>query len=169
LAELRAYKIVDTPPEPAFDQIAHFAAKLFDTPMSMIIPRGTERILVVEDEPAVRAAVVQQLTSLGYTVAEAANGSAGLELLGSRQTYDLLLTDVVMPGPVNGKALAEKAIKLSPNLRVLFMSGYSGDAISTLGSLNPGTILLSKPFRKADLAQAIRNALASPESRQADG
>jgi PleD family two-component response regulator len=93
LAELRAYKIVDTPPEPAFDQIAHFAAKLFDTPMSMIIPRGTERILVVEDEPAVRAAVVQQLTSLGYTVAEAANGSAGLELLGSRQTYDLLLTD----------------------------------------------------------------------------
>ncbi|MFN4016102.1 MAG: PAS domain S-box protein [Reyranella sp.] len=123
------------------------------------VPRGTERILVVEDEEQVRAIVVGQLSSLGYTVVEASDGETALEKLRTGSAFDLLLTDVIMPGPLNGKALASEATKLSPDLRVLFMSGYSDDAISTLGVLNPGVSLLTKPFRKTDLAIAVRRVL----------
>ena len=123
------------------------------------MPRGTERILVVEDEEQVRIVVARQLTSLGYAVTEAANGEAGLEILRSGRSVDLLLTDVIMPGSINGKALATEASKLYPGLRVLFMSGYSEDAISTLGILDPGVTLLSKPFSKSDLALGVRHAI----------
>jgi len=123
------------------------------------MPSGTERILVVEDEEQVRSIVAHQLTSLGYKVTAAANGSEGLDALRGGPSFDLLLTDVVMPGPINGKALADEATRLSPALRVLFISGYSEDAVSTLGVLNPGVVLLNKPFRKIDLAQAVRRVL----------
>ena len=122
-------------------------------------PRGTGRILVVEDEHAVREVLVRHLSGLGYAVTEAENGANGLALLESGQTFDLLLTDVVMPGPINGKILADEAVKLSPGMSVLFMSGYSEDAISNLGILDPGVMLLNKPFRKSDLAQAVRRQL----------
>jgi len=114
---------------------------------------------VVEDEEQVRSIVAHQLTSLGYKVTAAANGSEGLDALRGGPSFDLLLTDVVMPGPINGKALADEATRLSPALRVLFISGYSEDAVSTLGVLNPGVVLLNKPFRKIDLAQAVRRVL----------
>lgn len=123
------------------------------------IPRGTERVLVVEDEEQVRAIVAGQLSSLGYVVAEASNGEAALAKLQAGPAFDLLLTDVIMPGPINGKALAGEAARMYPDMRVLFMSGYSDDAISTLGVLNPGVTLLTKPFRKADLAIAVRHAV----------
>ena len=123
------------------------------------IPRGTERVLVVEDEDQVRAIVAGQLSSLGYAVAEARNGEAALAKLRAGPAFDLLLTDVIMPGPINGKALAAEAARMCPDMRVLFMSGYSDDAISTLGVLNPGVTLLTKPFRKADLAIAVRHAV----------
>jgi PAS domain S-box-containing protein len=123
------------------------------------IPRGTERVLVVEDEDQVRAIVAGQLSSLGYAVAEASNGEAALAKLQAGPAFDLLLTDVIMPGPINGKALAGEAARMCPDMRVLFMSGYSDDAISTLGVLNPGVTLLTKPFRKADLAIAVRRAV----------
>lgn len=123
------------------------------------VPRGSERVLVVEDEEQVRAIVVGQLSSLGYTVVEANDGEAALGKLHSGPAFDLLLTDVIMPGPVNGKALASEAASRYPDIRVLFMSGYSDDAISTLGVLNPGVSLLTKPFRKADLAIAVRRAV----------
>lgn len=123
------------------------------------IPRGTERVLVVEDEDQVRAIVAGQLSSLGYVVAEAGNGEAALAQLHAGPAFDLLLTDVIMPGPINGKALAGEAARTYPDMRVLFMSGYSDDAISTLGVLNPGVTLLTKPFRKADLAIAVRRAV----------
>ena len=123
------------------------------------VPRGTERVLVVEDEDQVRAIVAGQLSSLGYTVVEASNGEAALGKLHTGPAFDLLLTDVIMPGPVNGKALASEAARMYPEMRVLFMSGYSDDAISTLGVLNPGVSLLSKPFRKVDLAIAVRHAV----------
>ncbi len=134
-----------------------------DTEKPMIqdlhVPRGTERVLVVEDEDQVRAIVVGQLSSLGYRVIEASNGEVALEKLRADPAVDLLLTDVIMPGAVNGKALASEAARMHPDLRVLFMSGYSDDAISTLGVLNPGVSLLTKPFRKADLAIAVRHAV----------
>ena len=126
---------------------------------AMRLPRGTERILVVEDDDQVRDAVVRQLASLGYAVTAAANGSAGLILLQAGPGFDLLLTDVVMPGPLNGAALALEARALLPGLSVLFMSGYPEDAITTKGILNQGATLLSKPFRKADLATAVRGAI----------
>ncbi len=123
------------------------------------MPRGTERILLVEDEEQVRSVVARQLTSLGYIVTEASNGEAGLQLLNSGLSVDLLLTDVIMPGSLNGKDLATEGCKLHPELRVLFMSGYSEEAISTLGILNRGVTLLSKPFSKSDLALGVRQTL----------
>ncbi len=120
--------------------------------------RGTERVLVVEDEEDVRVIVVEQLTSLGYTVAQAGNGPEGLRALRGA-AFDLLLTDVVMPGAMDGKALATLAATLHPGLRVLFMSGYPEDAVSSTAIHDLGVNLLSKPFRKADLASAVRRAL----------
>lgn len=125
----------------------------------IFIPRGTERVLVVEDEDQVRAIVAGQLSSLGYVVTEASDGEAALAKLNAGPAFDLLLTDVIMPGPVSGKALAGEVARTYPDMRVLFMSGYSDDAISTLGVLNPGVSLLTKPFRKVDLAIAVRDAV----------
>jgi PAS domain S-box-containing protein len=123
------------------------------------LPRGDERILVVEDEARVRDAVVEQLRSLGYAVAQAADSAACLAAIeAAERPYDLLLTDVVMPG-VNGKKLADEVASRWPSTAVLFMSGYSRDNIIRDGRLDPGAKLLTKPFRKGDLALAVRNAL----------
>ena len=123
------------------------------------LPRGHEKILVVEDEPRVRAAMVEQLQSLGYAVSHAADGSAGIAAFETAMhPYDLLLTDVVMPG-INGKKLADEVTSRWPSTSVLFMSGFSQDNIVHDGRLDPGAKLLTKPFRKGDLALAVRNAL----------
>ena len=118
------------------------------------MPRGSERILVVEDEPQVRRQVAQQLRSLGYDVAEATDGAAGLAACEAVETpYALLLTDVVMPGTLDGRALAEEVVRRWPGTSVAFMSGYSEGAVASS--------LLTKPFRKQDLARHVRNALDS--------
>ena len=133
------------------------------------LPRGHEEILVVEDEPRVRAAMVEQLQSLGYAVSQAADGSAGIAAFETaKRPYDLLLTDVVMPG-INGKKLADEVTSRWPRTSVLFVSGFSQDNIVHDGRLDPGAKLLTKPFRKGDLALAVRNALdaAAVEPRYA--
>lgn len=118
------------------------------------MPRGSERILVVEDEPEVRRQVAQQLRSLGYDVAEAADGAAGLAACEAVETpYALLLTDVVMPGALDGRTLAEEVVRRWPGTAVAFMSGYSEGAVASS--------LLTKPFRKQDLARHVRDALDS--------
>jgi PAS domain S-box-containing protein len=123
-------------------------------------PRGTERILVVEDDPQVRAAVVEQLRGLGYTVDEASNGADGLVAFeASPQPYDLLLTDVIMPGPLSSKELAAAVTRRRPETCVLFMSGFSNDAIVHGGRLDPGIHLISKPFRRIELSIAVRSLL----------
>ncbi|MBI3196976.1 MAG: PAS domain S-box protein [Rhodospirillales bacterium] len=123
-------------------------------------PGGSERILAVEDDPKVRAVVVGQLQSLGYAVAEASDGMTALATLESAsQPFDLLLTDVIMPGPMNGKALADEVARRWPKTRIVFMSGYTEDAVVHHGRLDAGVLLLSKPFRKNDLAQILRQAL----------
>ncbi len=127
--------------------------------------RGSERILVVEDEPQVRASVVQQLRSLGYDVAEAANGAAGLAAFAAAPLpFDLLLTDLVMPGPLGGKALADEVTRRWPKSSIVFMSGYTRN--TALHDAEPGAevLLLSKPFRKRDLARIVRLALDGPGS-----
>jgi PAS domain S-box-containing protein len=129
------------------------------TPM----PGGSERILVAEDDTDVRAGLVRQLQSLGYDVSEGADGSAALaKLEGSSQPFDLLLTDVIMPGPINGKALADQAARRWPGMKTVFMSGYTEDAMSDNGRLEAGVLLLTKPFGKRDLAAMIRQALDGP-------
>jgi PAS domain S-box-containing protein len=120
--------------------------------------RGNERILIVEDDDQVRASVVRQVRSLGYTVTEAAGGEAALKRFDDGEAFDLMLTDIVMPG-VGGLQLAKAAAGRSPAMKVVFMSGYSENAVILHGRLNPGAILLSKPFRKADLAKRIRETL----------
>jgi signal transduction histidine kinase/ActR/RegA family two-component response regulator len=126
---------------------------------------GTERLLVVEDDPQVRASVVRQLQSLGYGVTQAGDGVAGLAAVGEvSQPFDLLLTDVVMPGPLNGKALADEVRRRAPTTRVVFMSGYTDNILLSRGSIDPGVRLLNKPFRKSDLARMIREALDTPDA-----
>ena len=121
---------------------------------------GDETILLVEDDDAVRQVALAALQSFGYTVLTAANGPAALALLAQRPDVDLLFTDVVMPGGMNGRALADAARQLRPGLPVLYTSGYTEDAIVHQGRLDTDAQLLGKPYPRAELARAIRRALA---------
>jgi PAS domain S-box-containing protein len=124
------------------------------------VPGGTERILVVEDEMQVRDNVVRQLRGLGYSVTEAPDGAAGLAAFeAASPPYDLLLSDVVMPGLLSGKLLAAEVARRWPRTRIVFMSGFTETSSVRHGRLDEGSLLLSKPFRKADLARMIRHAL----------
>ncbi|HVX77715.1 MAG TPA: response regulator, partial [Bradyrhizobium sp.] len=120
---------------------------------------GHEAILVVEDDALVRRYVITQIHSLGYTTLEAANAKQALELIDSGAVIDLLFTDVIMPGSMNGRLLADEALKRRPGLKVLFTSGYTENAIVHHGRLDAGVLLLAKPYRKPELAKMIRTAL----------
>jgi PAS domain S-box-containing protein len=132
------------------------------TEVATVVPShkgGGETILVVEDNPDVRRLVLRQLRDLGYEVIEAANGPQALQILDGGASIDLLFTDVVMPGGMTGRQLAEAAKTRRPDLKTLFTSGYTEDSILRLGKLDPGVRLLSKPYRKHELATRIREAL----------
>ncbi len=124
------------------------------------LPGGSETILVVEDEESVRAIVGEQLRSLGYKVKQASNAEEALAELHAGR-FDLVLTDVVMPGRLNGKGLSDEVERLWPHTRVVFMSGYSENALMHDGRLDSGVMLLAKPHLKADLARIVRSALAN--------
>ncbi len=126
-------------------------------------PRGNgQRVLVTEDDEGVRNFVSGALVELGYEVMHAQDGDAALSVLTTNRV-DLLLTDVVMPG-MNGRALAEEAQRRRPGLKVLYMTGYSRDAIVHHGRLDPGVSLIQKPFTEADLAQRVRSVLKADEA-----
>jgi PAS domain S-box-containing protein len=139
--------------------ISAVAATSPAAPAPMTGKGGGETILVVEDNPDVRRLVLRQLRDLGYAVIEAANGPQALKILEDSATIDLLFTDVVMPGGMTGRQLAEAAKSRRPNLKTLFTSGYTEDSILRLGKLDPGVRLLSKPYRKHELATRVREAL----------
>lgn len=120
---------------------------------------GHENILVVEDNQQVRQHVTAQLDSLGYRIKEAASAAEALAIMDSGWPIDLLFTDVVMPGGMNGKQLADAARLRQPALRVLFTSGYTEDAIVHQGRLDPGVVLLGKPYRRAELVAKVRQVL----------
>jgi signal transduction histidine kinase/DNA-binding response OmpR family regulator len=120
---------------------------------------GSERILVVEDDEGVRAAVVDMLTDLGYRVQRAENAEAALKLLASNKV-DLLFTDVVMPGAISTRELARRAQELHPEIKVLYTSGYTQNAIVHNGRLDDDAFLLSKPYRKDELARKLRSVFA---------
>ena len=119
----------------------------------------SEVILVVEDDDLVRASAVGMLRDLGYTCLHASDGAAALDVVKSGAKVDLLFTDVVMPGPVKSRDLAREALKLRPDLPVLFTSGYTDNAIVHHGRLDEGVQLLSKPYSRDDLARRIRGLL----------
>ena len=123
-------------------------------------PKGAgETILLVEDEPSVRELVQELLEANGYAVVSAANAADGLAAVGRHPgPIHLLLTDVVMPG-LSGRELAERLKPLRPETKVLFMSGYTNDAISHHGILEPGVQYVQKPFTEATLAEAVRRTL----------
>jgi PAS domain S-box-containing protein len=122
---------------------------------------GGETVLVVEDDAEVRATTVATLNELGYCVLEAHDGASALAMLRKGAWVDLLFTDVVMPGPVSSIELATLAQRELPGVAVLYTSGYTRDALTTGGRLDDGVRLLGKPYRRAQLAQHVRDALAS--------
>jgi PAS domain S-box-containing protein len=124
---------------------------------------GRESVLVVEDDDAVRAYTAEILRELGYRVAEASGAKAALAMLEDAGQLDLLLTDVVMPGDMNGRELADEAVRLRSGLRVLFMTGYSRDAIIRHGRIDPGVHMIGKPFSFDDLAAKVRGRLDAPD------
>ncbi|MEQ1780527.1 MAG: ATP-binding protein [Hyphomonadaceae bacterium] len=122
-------------------------------------PTGKEKILLVEDDDLVRDHVSTLLNMLGYKVVAVRNGVAAIDALTRIADFDLLFTDVVMPGGVNGPELADAARGIRPELPVLFTSGYPENAIAHHGWLNRGVQLLRKPYRKLDLATKVRAIL----------
>jgi PAS domain S-box-containing protein len=123
------------------------------------IKGGHEVVLVVEDDALVRRYVVTQVESLGYITLEASNAAEALDVIGNAAAVDLLFTDVIMPGPMNGRQLVDEALKRRPSLKTLFTSGYTENAIVHHGRLDSGVLLLAKPYRRSDLARMMRMAL----------
>ena len=121
--------------------------------------RGNETVLVVEDEPSLRALTVHQLESCGYTVLEASDGERALKVSDEQKSdIHLLLTDVVMPG-ISGRVLAEELVKRRPRLGVLYTSGYTGQMVGAHGVIAEGSHFIPKPFTKEALARKVRAAL----------
>ena len=130
---------------------------------------GNETILVAEDDPDVQSTVVDILSTLGYRVLKADDGEGALVILRSGMHIDLLFTDVVMPGPVRSVELARQARLLVPDIAVLFTSGYPQNAIVHGGRLDVGVELLSKPYRRTDLARKIRHIFANRQQAMGRG
>ncbi|MGF6673764.1 response regulator [Paraburkholderia sp. WSM4174] len=126
---------------------------------------GGETILVVEDDADVRLTAVEMLAQLGYKVLTASNGDAALQFIDSDMPIDLLFTDVVMPGKLKSVELAQRAAARTPPLPTLFTSGYTRDEIVHHGKLDAGITLLSKPYRRDDLARLVRNVLRAGAAR----
>jgi signal transduction histidine kinase/ActR/RegA family two-component response regulator len=128
------------------------------------LPGGTEHVLIVEDDASVRRLAKDLLTRLGYSVTDAASGRAGIAL-GSDDTrhFDLALCDVIL-GDMSGPAVAEALVALRPSIRVLYMSGYTDDAIVRTGVLDEGKPFLQKPFTPVQLARKIRELLEDRET-----
>jgi signal transduction histidine kinase/CheY-like chemotaxis protein/CHASE3 domain sensor protein len=120
---------------------------------------GSESILVVEDDEGVRAAVADMLTDLGYRVSRAENAEAALALL-KTQKPDLIFTDVVMPGAIHTRDFTRMAQEMHPGIHILYTSGYTQNAIVHNGKLDDDALLLSKPYRKDELARKLRSVFA---------
>ncbi|MGB8401904.1 PAS domain S-box protein [Bradyrhizobium sp.] len=120
---------------------------------------GSETILCVEDDDEVRAYVTGQLESLGYKVISTSGAAEALAVVEAGTAFDLLFSDIVMPGILNGRQLADRIAEQRPTLRVLFSSGYTDGAIPSQGRAGRDMPLLTKPYRRAELARALRHCL----------
>jgi CheY-like chemotaxis protein len=131
------------------------------TDLPVATARG-ETVLLVEDDDVVRGHVAAQLHQLGYRVIQAPDGHKAIRVLAGDARVDLLFTDMVMPGGIGGRELAEQARHLRPQIRTLFTTGYSADAVVRPGRLALDAPLLSKPYRLRELAERVREALTPP-------
>jgi CheY-like chemotaxis protein len=144
-------------------RMGDIAERAESQPASFSNSIGSETILLVEDDDALRSYGTQSLQELGYRVLEADNGAAALVVLDGDQPIDLLLTDVVMPGGVNGQQLADQAARRRPGLKVLFMTGYAPNAIIDNARLDAQAPLIGKPFSFDELAAKVRETLNAAE------
>jgi CheY-like chemotaxis protein len=127
--------------------------------MLEIAPRGTETVLLAEDEPEVRRLARLALNSRGYVVLEASNGTEALAIVGRYpKTIHLLVTDVVMPG-MSGRELGEALRLVQPSIKVLYMSGFTDDAVVRHGIVDATDAFLQKPFTPLSLARKVRSVL----------
>ena len=121
---------------------------------------GRHSVMVVDDEPTIRMLVVEILEEMGHVVLEAGDGPSALRLLGTGAHVDLLITDVGLPGQMNGRQVADAAIEILPHLKVLFITGYAENAVIGNGPLGPNMALMTKPFAMDIIADRIRTILA---------
>jgi signal transduction histidine kinase/DNA-binding response OmpR family regulator len=140
------------------------AEQTLPEPVANEVRGGTETILVVEDDPSVQATVVGMLSELGYQVLRADNAEMALAVLKAGVRCDLLFTDVVMPGKLKSTEMVRQARALLPDMKVLYTSGYTQNAIIHGGRLDPGVELLSKPYRREKLAGKVRQLLGAQET-----
>jgi signal transduction histidine kinase/DNA-binding response OmpR family regulator len=143
---------------PRTRQVEEVAAPVSAKP----VQGGNERILVVEDDEDVREAAAEMLRELGYQVLAAENAQAALRQLSEGADPQLLFTDVVMPGPIPTREFTRQVQQLRPGIRILYTSGYTQNAIVHNGRLDDDAYLLSKPYRRDELARKIRGVLAAP-------
>jgi two-component system, cell cycle sensor histidine kinase and response regulator CckA len=134
------------------------AAEKHAAPVARAAAGGTETILLVEDEESVRQLVRETLAGKGYRVIEAENGEAGLAAADGEEKIDLVITDVVMPG-MGGRELVQQLAKTRPKTKVLYLSGYTEDAVGNEGSMESGTAFLQKPFTLQTLSRKVREVL----------
>ena len=128
---------------------------------SLDMPRGQgELVLVVEDNPELQELSVMSLVSLGYRAVAVPDASAAQDVLTGAQRVDVILSDIVLPGKMDGPAFVRQVKRRDPDVRVIFMSGYPAAAVGLEDLLSEGTLLLRKPFRKHQLAEALATVLA---------
>jgi CheY-like chemotaxis protein len=141
-------------------RLATMTGQILPNLIPAIPPTGTETILLVEDEPALRLALQKNLIRLGYHILVAPNGVKAMEVWQKhREEIRLILTDMVMPGGMNGKELAQSLLQKDPQLKVVYMSGYRAGVAGKNLSLQEGVNFLFKPFHTDQLAQIIRRRL----------
>jgi signal transduction histidine kinase len=125
-----------------------------------LLGSGGKSVLIVDDEPIIRMLVVDALEEMGFECAEACDGPEGLAILERAERLDLLITDVGLPGGLNGRQVADRARELQPDLKVLFITGYAENAALNHGHIGPGTRVLTKPFSVSELTSRIESLLA---------
>ena len=135
------------------------AAEARPTADAPLLGSGGRSVLIVDDEPVIRMLVVDALEEMGFECAEAGDGPEGLAILERAERLDLLITDVGLPGGLNGRQVADRARELRPDLKVLFITGYAENAALNHGHIGPGTRVLTKPFSVGELTSRIESLL----------
>jgi len=139
-------------------ELGSFGAK----PAEMVTASAKKQlVLVVEDNPSVRDVAAAMIEEMGFDVITASDGHEGLKLITERRDIDLVLSDVIMAGGMNGPELAVKAMKVRPKLKILFMSGYAPGSVRQMQDLPDSIELVNKPFTRNDLTEKVRKALVA--------